>query len=333
MEAIHHPPVLRRARRFPAGIGLALLGACAWLGPAALGGDPAPPPAPARQEVATALARLATRAGRDPAGPLRLPHPLRVLLLADAKDHGAEEHDYPLWQQRWALLLGGRAASSATQVNLFGPPATDPAAVSGVEGLTILRAQNWPSPAQFAEAGVIVAFCYLPWTAPRKAELQRFLDRGGGLVLIHSATWTMPGPDPGVAKLTGVGGFLRCRHGPVELQITAPGHPLCQGLPARIKCYDETYWPPVPPLAGALFTTLAVSEEASDSGVKPAPQPIFWASQNGPGRVFGCVPGHYTWTFDDPWFRLLLLRGIAWAGGQPATCLDALALRGARVAP
>ena len=27
----------------------------------------------------------------------------------------------------------------------------------------------------------------------------------------------------------------------------------------------------------------------------------------GKGRVYSCVPGHYTWTFDDPYFRILLL--------------------------
>ena len=35
--------------------------------------------------------------------------------------------------------------------------------------------------------------------------------------------------------------------------------------------------------------------------------------------MFVSIPGHYSWTFDDPLFRVLLLRGIAWtregAGG------------------
>ena len=33
------------------------------------------------------------------------------------------------------------------------------------------------------------------------------------------------------------------------------------------------------------------------------------------GHVFASIPGHYTWTLDDQLFRILLLRGIAWAGG------------------
>ena len=52
---------------------------------------------------------------------------LHIVLLADEKDHGPPGnglHDYPLWQKRWALLLGGRAAAQpdVKQVNLHGPP-------------------------------------------------------------------------------------------------------------------------------------------------------------------------------------------------------------------
>ena len=50
---------------------------------------------------------------------------LHVVLLADEKDHGPAGnglHDYPLWQKRWALLLGGEEASEEKQVNLVGPP-------------------------------------------------------------------------------------------------------------------------------------------------------------------------------------------------------------------
>ena len=54
---------------------------------------------------------------------------LHVVLLADEKDHGPVGnglHDYPLWQKRWALLLGGEEASEEKQVNLVGPPVRIP---------------------------------------------------------------------------------------------------------------------------------------------------------------------------------------------------------------
>ncbi len=176
-----------------------------------------------------------------------------------------------------------------------------------------------------------MAFCYITWNDARKQQIREFLDRGGGLVLIHSATWVKPKPDAGVAALVGVGGFSRFRHGPAQLEIVAAGHPICDGLPRQIALLDETYWPPTPPIAEGRVTTLAVSPEEDAETRHPSPQPMFWTTETGRGRVFGCVPGHYTWTFDDPWFRLLLLRGIAWAGGQPAQRFDTLVLRGARV--
>ncbi|MCX6909518.1 MAG: ThuA domain-containing protein [Verrucomicrobia bacterium] len=255
------------------------------------------------------------------------------MLLADKKDHREHEHDYPVWQERWALLLGGRTASAATQANLFGPAAADAKAGAGAANVEVLCARGWPTGEQFASANVVVAFCYLAWSDERKQQLKQYLERGGGLVLIHSATWTKPKADADVAALVGVGGFTRYRHGPVQLEITAADHPICKGLPPKISFLDEPYWPPIPPLAGNRVTTLAVScEKTEPTGEQTSPQPMFWTCQTGRGRVFGCVPGHYTWTFDDPWFRLLLLRGIAWAAGEPTSRFDPLALRGARVA-
>jgi type 1 glutamine amidotransferase len=49
-------------------------------------------------------------------------------------------------------------------------------------------------------------------------------------------------------------------------------------------------------------------------------------------RIVACIPGHYTWTFDDPLFRVLVLRGICWAAKQTdADRLAPLATVGARL--
>ena len=283
-----------------------------------------PPPAPPRAAVETAVARSELESGT-----LR---PLRIVLLADRKDHGQEEHDYPLWQERWALLLGGRAASGAAQVNLYGPPIAEGLTFEGAANVTVERAAVWPSDAQFSTADVIVAFCYLPWTDARKKQVAEYLGRGGGLVVIHAATWTQPKADPEVAALTGVGGFTRYRHGEVKVELAAPGHPICKGLPQALELNDEPYWPPTPPVDASRVTVLAVTQEKTgDEASQEKPQPLFWTQAVGRGRVFGCVPGHYSWTFDDPWFRLWLLRGIAWVAGEPPFRFDGLALRGARV--
>jgi type 1 glutamine amidotransferase len=61
------------------------------------------------------------------------------------------------------------------------------------------------------------------------------------------------------------------------------------------------------------------------------PQPLFWTCDQGKGRVFVSIPGHFSWTFDDPLFRVLLLRGIAWTAKEPVDRFNELATLGARI--
>jgi type 1 glutamine amidotransferase len=253
----------------------------------------------------------------------------RIVLLADRKDHGANEHDYPLWQKRWALLFGGREVSSESQANLYGPPAGKYEVATPHTGVQIQTAWSWPTDGMFEQADVIVAFCYVQWDPARLKQMEAYLERGGGLVLIHSATWTRPEPSANVANLTGVGGFKYWRHGEIELEVVAPNHPICLGLPPRIRLMDEPYWPPTPALDPDRVRVLAgCRESVAPKSEKQEFCPLFWTYEFGAGRVYGCVPGHYTWTFDDPLFRILLLRGIAWAAGEWPYRFDALVNRG-----
>ena len=41
--------------------------------------------------------------------------------------------------------------------------------------------------------------------------------------------------------------------------------------------------------------------------------------------------GHYSWTFDDPLFRILLLRGIAWTTQEEVDRFNDLVTPGARM--
>ena len=272
----------------------------------------------------------------------RLPM-LSIVLLADVKDHGPGAHDYPLWQKRWALLLGGRQAAedSVKQVNLFGPPpeGAPKEITSGAPKVEVTTAWQWPSKEQLETADLIVMQCYRSggekrtWSEQRIADLEAYLSRGGGFVAVHPATYTVrdlsqPGGDR-VAALTGLA-FDRSiivRHGPMKLKITAGDHPICVGLPETIDLIDEPYWPPRGDLGKV--TVLATSDESVPKGSDNIrPQPMFWTARHGKGRIFGCVPGHFTWTFDDPYFRILLLRGMAWAAGGSPYRFDPLVMRG-----
>jgi type 1 glutamine amidotransferase len=119
--------------------------------------------------------------------------------------------------------------------------------------------------------------------------------------------------------------FSKFRHGALDVVFSDPQHPITRGF-QRLNLIDESYWA----LKGdpKRLAVLASSEEEGDA------RPLLWTLERDQGRVFGCIPGHYTWTFDDPLYRLLVLRGIAWAAKDPdVERLSELAVVGARISP
>ena len=290
---------------------------------------PASPPLRSRAEIESVLAKA-------PALPnVEELRQLDIVLVADRKDHGPGEHDYPLWQEKWRTLLAGTASGDSSDPSPSPPgPSTVVQTHRGAGGTPKVRvatAQGWPSATQIAEADILVFYCYIPWNPEPLERLEQYLKRGGGLVLIHSATWTRPGPSADVARLTGCGGFTHFRHGNVELRIVSARHPMLLGLPERIGFVDETYWPPTPKSSDTSMQTLAVSGEPAGNGSQEAkPQPMLWTYPYGKGRVVGCVLGHYTWTLDDPYFRLIVLRGMAFSAGESPYRFDPLILRGSK---
>jgi type 1 glutamine amidotransferase len=233
------------------------------------------------------------------------PAPLHLVLVAGPKDHGLNEHDYPDWQKRWSRLL------------------------ALADGVTIETANGWPSAAQLASADAIVIFSANPdWNAARAPELDAYLARGGGLVLMHYA---VNGRDAVAELAQRIGlawrdGASRFRHDALDLTITKANgdHPITRGFaPPSLHLYDESYWA----LEGdsKAIKVLATSLEDGE------PRPQLWTREVGRGRVFVSLLGHFRWTFDDPIYRTLLLRAIAWSAHQPVDRLRELATVGARV--
>lgn len=283
-----------------------------------------------RSEIEAVLAKVPKDAVK---GKLRK---LNIILLADKKDHGTDEHDYPLWQKRWKVLLGGgrNVEPSERHVNLYGPErgGAGEETVKGAAKVKVSTAWGWPSSKQFNSADLIVMYCHGRgrWNEQKLNDIEKYLSRGGGLVVVHSAVITTPNLSQRLAGLIGAAweeGYTGWRHGPIALNITAGNHPICLGLPETILLLDEIYWPLRGDLSKA--TVLATSDETLKGSDQTKPQLMFWTYQYGKGRVFGCIGGHYTWTFDDPYFRILLLRGMAWAAGESPYRLDGLVLRGA----
>ncbi|MGB7156731.1 MAG: ThuA domain-containing protein, partial [Tepidisphaeraceae bacterium] len=240
------------------------------------------------------------RAGAAPAT-IPSPKPLIVLLVAGPKDHGPSEHDYPAWQKRWTTLLGL------------------------ADSVKVEQADGWPTAAQWDAANVAVFYSANPaWTGEKAKDLDGFLARGGGLVYLHYAVDGRKDVEA-LADRIGLawrGGASKFRHGPLDLTIRDTAHPITRGF-EKVSFVDESYWNLVGDARGIHLLADGVEDGA--------PQPLLWAREQGKGRVFVSILGHYTWTFDDPLFRLLILRGMCWAAGEPADRLSGLATIGARV--
>jgi putative heme-binding domain-containing protein len=256
------------------------------------GKDPPPPPRPLR-EVQAVLAGAAAPTGK--------PRPLHVVLVAGKKDHGPGEHDYPAWQKVWQKLL---ALAEETRVT---------------------TAWDWPTADELKSADVLVFYQLGNWTPERARAIDALLDRGGGLVFIHFAV--NGGADaPGFAQRIGLAwqnGQSKFRHGPLDLGFeTGSRHPIGRNFD-KVHFHDESYWN----LVGDPKKINLLASGPEDGQARP----LFWTLEPGKGRVFVSIPGHFAWTFDDPLFRILLLRGIAWTAKEPVDRFNDLVLPGARV--
>lgn len=258
---------------------------------------PAPPPR-ARSEVSAVLKGSDPRFNTDSA-PTPDIRPLRLLLVAGAKDHGPGEHDYPAWLEAWSELL------------------------AAAPGVSVDTAMEWPEPEQLLAVDTIVFYQKGAWNQQRAAAIDAHLARGGGLVYIH---WAIEGGSeaPQFANRIGLASdaaHTRYRHGPLQLHFAADSrHPIARNF-ATVRLHDESYWSLQGDASG--IRELA---SASESG---HPRPLFWTVEPDRGRVFVSVPGHYSWTFDDPLYRILIFRGIAWSAGEPVDRFNPLVPLGA----
>ena len=250
------------------------------------------PPIRSRAEVAAVLA------GSQPlSADLKQ---LSVVLVAGNKDHGPGEHDYPAWQIQWGQLL------------------------SAAERVRVEAAWDFPGDKQLADADVMIFFQKGAWNDERQEKMDAYFARGGGAVYIH---WAVNGDDRAGdfsrrIGLSSKGGSIGYRHGPLSLQVHNADHPIMRNI-EPLQLYDESYWR----LTGEPqdVTLLATSIEEG------APRPQLWSYERSAGRVFVSIPGHYNWTFDDPIFRAILLRGVAWTARQPVDRFNDIVPLGARM--
>jgi type 1 glutamine amidotransferase len=242
---------------------------------------------------------------------------VHILLVAGPKDHGPGEHDYPRWQREWAPLLAQAA------------------------NVKVSTAFPWPTPDQWEGVDLAVFYLKTKWDASQLAEIKKHQDRGGGVATIHWAIGCDQDWDRHAERFGLSYKSASYRHGHVDLKLVMPNHPITHGLPRRIPFVDEPYWPFIgdPSKVEILATSDEKIYQGDDRRRNPGDDtvksvPVFWTYEpaDSKGRVFVSIFGHYMWTFDDPYFRLLMLRGMAWAAGESPYRWDHLAIEGVELA-
>ena len=145
-------------------------------------------------------------------------------------------------------------------------------------------------------------------------EFRAYLERGGGIVFVHSGTCIgerflgdaderFKKPARGMQALHGCtmnGHPLRCN---CDIYVTDPDSPLTEGVDA-FTVHDEHYQ--ISDLAGDAQVFL--QWDSAPGGTQPAG----WTRKIYGGRIVVLTPGHTLDVWENPEFRKLLVNAIEW---------------------
>jgi len=230
--------------------------------------------------------------------PAQAAEPLRIFIRGGPKTHGPGQHDHPRFLKEWTQLLNERGAKCG-------------------------GAMEFPDASQLEKTDVLVIHAQdgMKIVGDDREAFEKFLARGGGVVVIHASVvggdqhewikkiiggaWRWPSPELPKEKAT------KWFEGDVGLSWLDHDHPISRGL-SNFDWKDEIYYD---------------MDIASDAGVLATSfhnvhiiAPQIWTYEktltNGTAtyRAFVSIPGHEYESFNAPQYRTVLLRGIAWAG-------------------
>ncbi len=187
----------------------------------------------------------------------------------------------------------------------------------------------FPTKDQWEKADLVVFYVQQRerWTKKHYELIDAYQKRGGGLMFLHLAL--LEGAGQELAQRIGLSyGVRDTGHGrtkwgvlptPVHLTEAGTESPILEGFPADIDLVDELYWNlnGDPQRVITMMTSQAGTQNGSSGPPKPEELdgkewPIMWTKEVGRGKVFATILGHNYFTFNDPYFRIILLRSMAW---------------------
>src|SRR5438034_8417673 len=157
------------------------------------------------------------------AGKLMAAEPLRVFIRAGVKTHGPNQHDHPHFLEAWKKVLSER-------------------------GLKTDGSMNFPTPSQLEQTDVLIIYAAdgMKVVGDQRANFEKFLQRGGGLVVIHDGV--VSGDQHEWAKKVQGGAWrwdgpkkTKWYEGEVGVYFVDHSHPITRGL-SNFDWKDEIYY-------------------------------------------------------------------------------------------
>jgi len=241
--------------------------------------------------------------------------PIRVFIRAGEKTHAPGAHEHPQFLKNWTELLESR-------------------------GVECDGALGFPTSAQLAKTDVLILNAKEAGNieGEERDNLNAFLKRGGGLVVIHAGAVSRD-PDwyKGIIGGSWRHGTTKFLEAPMSLYFTNIPNPITKDI-SNFDLEDEIYYDmdvssKVKVLATA-YTPKAIdtkgrgNQEAQKRAAEAVAlgkavniydiQPQVWTYENKlaggqPYRAFVHIPGHWNKNFSHTGVKAMILRGIAWA--------------------
>ena len=150
-----------------------------------------------------------------------------------------------------------------------------------------------------------------PWSDETKQAFLKFIEGGGGLVVVHAGSsvhYTWDDFQALVGKTWKKGTTW---HGPKHSFKVTPSadHPITRGI-ARFEIFDEL-WRDMAPTGE--YETLATADTAADKRKQGPQEPMLMITKRGKGRGVNLVLGHDTKSMANDSFQKIFLRSLEWA--------------------